>query len=313
MASRSSVILGVALAMLRDGVYGLVVCGVDIPHARLSPASRALDGPRPAEFPYSAADLTPEWVRAVELVVCVRIHSLVPGATRPLTTSALTHHTRSHSPQALSLPRWAFSAPQQAGNDNLFYLMPKFVQHAGDECRDSLRRFYACVLPEDGDVLDLCSSFTSHYPSEWRGRRCAALGLNALELATNPSKTEWRVQDLNKQHKLPYDDSTFDVLTNSLSVDYLTSPIEIFTEMHRVLRPGGLACMAFTNRCFPTKVVPAWKRPFTEPAHAELVGNYFHFSAAWGQIGIADVSPDGWTGQRDPMIVVMARKADVDT
>lgn len=135
--------------------------------------------------------------------------------------------------------------------------------------------------------------------------------------------------------------------------------------MHRVLRPGGLACMAFTNRCFPTKVrrraqsnalirpshrsvarrepgtpltaliwrqpcmpsqpftmiemiercstrfeqvVPAWKRPFTEPAHAKLVGNYFHFSADWTAIEVADISPDGWTGQRDPMIVVMGRK-----
>ena len=31
-------------------------------------------------------------------------------------------------------------------------------------------------------------------------------------------------------------------------------PLELFEETHRVLRPGGLACMAFTNRCFPTKV-----------------------------------------------------------
>ena len=45
-----------------------------------------------------------------------------------------------------------------------------------------------------------------------------------------------------------------DVVTNSLSVDYLTQPLEVFAEMNRVLKPGGLACMAFTNRCFPTKV-----------------------------------------------------------
>ena len=46
---------------------------------------------------------------------------------------------------------------------------------------------------------------------------------------------------------------SFDVITNSLSVDYMTSPLELFDEMHRVLKPGGVACMAFTNRCFPTK------------------------------------------------------------
>ena len=42
--------------------------------------------------------------------------------------------------------------------------------------------------------------------------------------------------------------SEFDVITNSLSSDYLTSPLEVFTEMNRVLKPGGTASMAFTNR-----------------------------------------------------------------
>ena len=108
---------------------------------------------------------------------------------------------------------------------------------------------------------------------------------------------------------LPFDDASFDVITNSLSVDYMTKPLELFSEMYRVLRPGGLACCAFTNRCFPTKVVPIWTRPFTEAAHARVVANYFHFApdSKW-EVGVADVSPDGWVGQRDPMIVVMGRK-----
>ena len=28
---------------------------------------------------------------------------------------------------------------------------------------------------------------------------------------------------------------------------------QVFAEMHRVLKPGGLAIMSFSNRCFPTK------------------------------------------------------------
>ena len=72
------------------------------------------------------------------------------------------------------------------------------------------------VAPEkarsDGDVLDLCSSFTSHYPEGWKARRCVALGLNYLELGLNPSKTEYRVQDLNADATLPYADGTFDEL-----------------------------------------------------------------------------------------------------
>jgi len=241
--------------------HALVVCGIDIPHARASPASRALDDvPWPDMFPYSPEDLK----------------------------------------------------PIMAGNDGLFYFLPKFVYHAGDECRASLTNFYEGVLPADGDVLDLCSSWTSHYPKDWRtapDRRCVALGLNFLELIANPSKTEWKVQDLNAEPTLPYADESFDLVTNSLSVDYVTQPLRLFDEMARVLKPGGLACMAFTNRCFPTKVVPIWTQPFTEVNHAKIVGSYYHFSSAdWAEIGIADVSPDGWVGQRDPMIVVMGRK-----
>lgn len=239
----------------------LVICGIEVPNARASPSSRALDDKSwPEAFPYSEADLTPDW----------------------------------------------------AGNDQMFYVLPKFVQHADEEARASLTRYYDCVLPPDGTgaVLDLCSSFTSHYPKGRKAARCVALGLNPLELVANPSKTEWLQQDLNKKPKLPFEDNSFDLITNSLSVDYLTQPLEIFAEMHRVLKPGGIGCAAFTNRCFPTKVVPAWKRPFTEVAHAELVGSYFRYCAAeWEPAEVADVSPDGFKGLQNPMIVVMARKA----
>ena len=45
------------------------------------------------------------------------------------------------------------------------------------------------------------------------------------------------------------------MITNAVSVDYLAKPIEMFKEMHRVLKPGGQAIMSFSNRCFPTKGV----------------------------------------------------------
>ena len=244
--------------LLLPGVYSLTVCGLNVPHAKVSPATRVLDSQEwPEDFPYTRADLTPEW----------------------------------------------------DGKDNLFYLIPRFSQHAGEECRASLTEFYRCVLP-GGDVLDLCSSFTSHYPAEWNGNRCVALGMNLLELLANPSKTEVTVRDLNTNPSLPFEDASFDCITNSLSVDYLTSPLEVFAEIHRCLRPGGIACMAFTNRCFPTKVVPIWLARHdssTVEAHrAKIVASYFRYSAPWaGGVHVIDVSPDGWAGQRDPCIVVV--------
>ncbi len=62
------------------------------------------------------------------------------------------------------------------------------------------------------------------------------------------------MHDLNSDPSLSmYADGSFDVITNAVSVDYLIKPLEVFKEMHRCLKPGGLAIMSFSNRCFPTK------------------------------------------------------------
>ncbi|KAJ8605604.1 hypothetical protein CTAYLR_000057 [Chrysophaeum taylorii] len=238
-----------------------------------------------------------------------------PGLALLLSGVEVPHATQSAASRVLSQPfaeRWPYSPddliPQDASNDQLFYLVPKFVQHAAEESRSALTTYYDCAIPENAAVLDLCSSWTSHFPPK-QFERCAVLGLNPLELLANPSKTEWTVRNLNRDPKLPYDDNEFDVVTNSLSVDYLTKPLDVFREVSRVLKPGGLAAMAFTNRMFPTKVVPVWLAPYTEDSHARIVANYFHFAGGFEDISVADVSPPGWVGLRNPMIVVAARAA----
>merc|ERR1711924_335678 len=64
--------------------------------------------------------------------------------------------------------------------------------------------------------------------------------------------------DLNQKPQLPYEDNAFDFVVNAVSVDYLTRPYEMFAEIQRVLKPGGLAAMSFSNRCFPTKAISVW-------------------------------------------------------
>ena len=266
------------------------------------------------------ADKMPATARSLlQLVLFPLVDGLaIIGLTPEL---SVPHAVQSPAARALDKMDWpeefpyakADLTPEWSGNDRLFYLLPRFSHHAGEECRESLSEFYDCILPKKGgDVLDLCSSFTSHYPSGWRGKRMVALGLNALELLANPSKTETVVRDLNVEPTLPFADESFDCITNSLSVDYLTQPLDVFEEMHRCLRPGGIAACAFTNRCFPTKVVPIWlktSREMAEVHHAQVVASYFQYSAPWsGGIAVVDVSPDGWAGQRDPCVVVVARK-----
>uniref|UniRef100_A0A7S2UWM7 Methyltransferase type 11 domain-containing protein n=1 Tax=Fibrocapsa japonica TaxID=94617 RepID=A0A7S2UWM7_9STRA len=214
--------------------------------------------------------------------------------------------------------------PEWNGNDGMFYFLPKFVHHADENARKQLEKYYECVFRHYSDlnqrgvsVLDLCSSWTSHYPSKNQMgdivKDVTVLGLNWAELIVNPSKTVFPVvHDLNMNPTLPLPSSTFDIITCSLSVDYLTSPLEVFREMHRVLVPGGIASMAFTNRCFPTKVVPKWLRPFDDAAHCRIIYMYFYYSMkkshGWENIEIVDVSGEGYSGMQNPMLVVQATK-----
>ena len=88
--------------------------------------------------------------------------------------------------------------------------------------------------------------------------RVVGVGMNEQELAANQALTSYVVQDLNENPSLQFEDDSFDVVCNVVSVDYLTQPLEIFREVHRILRPGGISLMSFSNRCFPTKAVAMW-------------------------------------------------------
>ena len=49
--------------------------------------------------------------------------------------------------------------------------------------------------------------------------------MSEAELQRNPVLTDFSVRDLNKEPKLPYEDNSFDVITNVVSVDYLNRPL----------------------------------------------------------------------------------------
>ena len=134
--------------------------------------------------------------------------------------------------------------------------------------------------------------------------------MNEAELARNGALTEYTVRDLNKDPTLPYEANSFDAITNCVSVDYLSRPFEVFAEMHRVLKPGGVAVCAFSNRMFPTKAVAVWTGTGDED-HARIVASSFHSppEGGWEAARGRDITARrllGLTG--DPMYVVWARK-----
>ncbi|KAL9443750.1 hypothetical protein AB3S75_017015 [Citrus x aurantiifolia] len=194
--------------------------------------------------------------------------------------------------------------------DSLFYETPRFVTHIDDPAIAALTKYYSEVFPPSNtpgvSILDLCSSWVSHFPPGYKQDRIVGMGMNEEELKRNPVLTEYVVQDLNLNPKLPFEDNSFDVITNVVSVDYLTKPIEVFKEMCRVLKPGGLAIVSFSNRCFWTKAISIWTST-GDADHVMIVGAYFHYAGGYEPPQAVDISPN--PGRSDPMYVVYSRKA----
>mmetsp|Transcript_106428 Transcript_106428/g.204770 ORF Transcript_106428/g.204770 Transcript_106428/m.204770 type:complete len:383 (-) Transcript_106428:198-1346(-) len=228
----------------------------------------------------------------------------------------------SRTSHVLRSPNWPEAWPyqesdfkrQDESNDSRFYSQPRFCTHIDDTCITAIRRFYAlhfAAAPQgEYSVLDLCSSWISHYPRLLHASRVAVTGMSEEELKANRQATEYKVKDLNEDPKLPYGDCEFDFVTNVVSVDYLSRPQDIFNEMHRVTKPGGVAIMSFSNRCFPSKAIAMWVENMNDgPGHCQIVGNYFHFNpeGGWHSISSADISLD--SSLRNPMWVVTAVKA----
>lgn len=143
-------------------------------------------------------------------------------------------------------------------SDETFYDRPRFVTHADDGFLARLTALYDEFLAAGDDCLDAMGSWVSHYPETALGR-VVGHGLNAAELRENDRYDEWFRQDLNADQTLPLGDDSVDAVTCALSVQYLQYPAAVFREFARVVRPGGVVIVSFTDRMFPTKAVRAWR------------------------------------------------------
>lgn len=165
-------------------------------------------------------------------------------------------------------------AKQDDSDDNLFYSFPRFVTHVDDGFIQQLTDLYRERLKPNTRILDLMSSWVSHLPDEIEFAHVEGHGMNEEELARNPRLNHYFVQDLNKNPQLPLPDSDFDAVINCVSVQYLQYPEAIFSEIYRILKPGGIAIISFSNRMFYQKAITAW-RDGSETSRVELVRHYF--------------------------------------
>jgi hypothetical protein len=124
------------------------------------------------------------------------------------------------------------------------------------------------------------AGWDSHIPEDLHPSRVVGLGLNENELNENKALTGAVIHDLNKDPLLPFPDNTFDTVVNTVSVDYMTRPFEVFREVGRILKPGGLFLVIFSNRMFPQKAVKIWKES-GEEERVLLVEDFFRESGAF--------------------------------
>jgi SAM-dependent methyltransferase len=136
------------------------------------------------------------------------------------------------------------------------------------------------------------------------------LGLNQVELMENPDLDEFVVHDVNRNPELPFENDSFDAVLITVSAQYLTKPIETFAQVNRILRPGGVFIVSFSNRMFATKAVLIWRNS-TDRGRVDLVGTYMESAQNFEDIQAtflnAQTSPPD-----DPMFAVYSRKAKTE-
>ena len=204
-----------------------------------------------------------------------------------------------------ALPPEAFARIDET-DDRLFYAEPRIVTHIDDNAIAAIKEFFDQTLPRNAAILDLMSSAFSHLPKRFPAQRVVGLGLNAIELQVNPVLDEYVVHDLNANPALPFDDGEFAAVIMTVSMQYLTKPVEVFREVHRILQLDGPFIVIFSNRLFPTKAVYIW-RVTSDVEHTELVQHYFRLAGGYTESTFLDCTPQT-AGYTDPVYAVMAKK-----
>ena len=163
--------------------------------------------------------------------------------------------------------------------DELFYLVPRIgVYHVDDGFRAQLTELYRQLLPPNATVLDLCSQHDSHLPSEGN-YSLTVHGMNQLELMANSRASQRFTRNFNEDPSLrELSTGSFDAVLMTVSIQYMQRPVDILREAFRVLKPGGILIVSFSNRMFFTKAIEVWRAQRNMKGLVNLVLNYFRDS-----------------------------------
>ena len=254
----------------------------------------------------------------------VSVDEVVSGSVRPLLSDAL-------------ITKLDFNRENEVP-DPEFYAAPRLYHHMDPAARYALRLFFEEAFEgnEAPIILDLCSSWASHFPELREFGAVIGVGLNEEELSRNGNLTAFVVHDLNaasavpgvadaamarapankadscEQKVEPEGCGPFDFVTCTLGIEYLVRPVDVLVEALRLLKLGGVCILAFTGRSLSSKTVRVWSAA-TPGQRLWLAATYFRLAHTdcWRFTDIAaiDLSPD--PGRSDSLYVVKAVKSTV--
>ena len=113
---------------------------------------------------------------------------------------------------------------QDESNDELFYSMPRFVQHLDGGFRKELTNLYSDRIEADSIILDLMSSWVSHLPASNNYKEVIGHGLNDQELQANKQLSSYWLQNSNVNQHLPLADCQVDTGLIVAGWQYLQKP-----------------------------------------------------------------------------------------
>ncbi|XP_039133845.1 uncharacterized protein LOC120270843 [Dioscorea cayenensis subsp. rotundata] len=251
-------------------------------------------------------------------------HSPLPRISSSLETNNPKQQASTSTPTPGKIKRLVLSPEGRTklnrSPDRDFYSFPRFVTHVDDGFISTLTDVYRERLKPGWEILDLMSSWVSHLPKEVEYKRVVGHGMNAMELARNNRLEYFFVKDLNLEQRLPLEDSSFDAVLCTVSIQYLQCPEKVYAEVFRVLKPGGVFIISFSNRLFYEKAISAW-RDGTSYSRVQLVIQYFQCVDGFTQPEVikrlpanVDTSPLTWllrllgVSTSDPFYAVIAHK-----
>jgi ubiquinone/menaquinone biosynthesis C-methylase UbiE len=158
------------------------------------------------------------------------------------------------------------------------------------------------------DVLDIASG-EGYGAAILAGTARSVVGVEIDAASVEHARAAYPLPNLRFEQgdalRLPLPDDCLDVVTSFETLEHLADHEGFLAEIRRVLRPGGVCLLSFSNRCFPSKAVAAWLGA-SDAEHVRWVGGLLR-CAGFARPQAYDLSPA--PKRSDPLFVVSAVKA----